>query len=252
LVAEGYDPLHAAYIAAQNLASLFAETFSQFDEMAPYCEIAGTAQEEYLPEGKPAGPLTHSCFTTWAFFDLRFGADQETVGSCILDLSSLGSLLGIEPRLVQAIRAFQQSRMGIYEHMGARGARCMLKELLTGKKFVCYPASGYKGKRGELWYVRLLPPLDASTGYHVVFTTPYVLLYDTTELWTAYLKKAIVETGVWDPRDGLHDFMKYGRGPDFWHRYIRRAYVRHEFQAVFLASLPEAAKDLPRWHFMKV
>src|SRR5262249_33698907 len=32
---EGYDPLHAAYIAAQNLLAVFAESVSTFDEFGP-------------------------------------------------------------------------------------------------------------------------------------------------------------------------------------------------------------------------
>jgi hypothetical protein len=47
LVRSGHDPLHAAYIAAQNFTSFFAEAVSQFREFDPYCEIVGTAEVEY-------------------------------------------------------------------------------------------------------------------------------------------------------------------------------------------------------------
>ena len=48
---EGYDPLHAAYIAAQNLLSFFAESVSTFDEFAAYCDIVGAAEDAYMPGG---------------------------------------------------------------------------------------------------------------------------------------------------------------------------------------------------------
>src|ERR1035441_4358626 len=107
LVRSGHDPLHAAFVAAQNFTSFFAEAVSQFSEFDPYCEIVGPAQDEYMPGGPPMSPLTMSYFTTWAFFDVRFGPDQETIGSCLLDLADL---LGMDPFMAETIRRFQDSR----------------------------------------------------------------------------------------------------------------------------------------------
>src|SRR5690242_4388118 len=70
-VRSGHDPLHAAYVAAQNFTSFFAERVSQPPEFGPYGEVVGPAQDEYLPAGPPMSPLTPSYFTTWAFFDVR-------------------------------------------------------------------------------------------------------------------------------------------------------------------------------------
>src|ERR1700730_9912715 len=89
LVRSGHDPLHAAYIAAQNFTSFFAEAVSQFPEFDPYCQIVGPAEEEYKPDSPPLSPLTRSYFTAWAFFDVRFGPDRETIGTCLLDLAEL-------------------------------------------------------------------------------------------------------------------------------------------------------------------
>src|SRR5438132_1475275 len=50
---EGYDPLHAAYIAAQNLLSFFAESVSTFEEFDAYCDIVGAAEDAYMPGGLP-------------------------------------------------------------------------------------------------------------------------------------------------------------------------------------------------------
>jgi hypothetical protein len=60
LVRSGHDPLHAAYVAAQNFTSFFAESVSQFPEFAPYRRVVGPAQDEYLPSGPPMSPLTLS------------------------------------------------------------------------------------------------------------------------------------------------------------------------------------------------
>src|ERR1044071_9711491 len=60
LVRSGHDPLHAAYVAAQNFTSFFAEAVSPFPEFDPYCQIVGPAEEEYMPSSPPLSPLTMS------------------------------------------------------------------------------------------------------------------------------------------------------------------------------------------------
>ncbi len=55
-------------------------------------------------------PLTACYFTTWAFFDVQFGKDNETLGSCILDV---GKELKLSPDMVEVIGLFQDSRMDV-------------------------------------------------------------------------------------------------------------------------------------------
>src|ERR1019366_608000 len=97
------DPLHAAYVAAQNFTSFFMEEVTQFPEFDAYWEIYGPAQKEYMPQGPPISPLTKSYFTSWAFFDVRFGRDGETIGTCLLDVADL---LGMDPFMAETIRQF--------------------------------------------------------------------------------------------------------------------------------------------------
>src|SRR3954454_11380419 len=200
LVRSGHDPLHAAYVAAQNFTSSFAEAVSQFPEFDPYAQVIGPAQDEYMPSSPPMSPLTMSYFTTWAFFDVRFGPDGETIGTCLL---AVADLLEMDPLLAETVRRFQGSRMGVYEQCGGEDARCRLKELVTQDEFTCHVASGYRGNPGELWYVRLCPPLLDVADYHVAVTTPYVLMATKAE-WTAYLKKSLLGWGAGDTEEALH------------------------------------------------
>jgi len=245
LLRSGHDPLHAAYVSAQNFTSLFAEAVSQFPEFAPYCQIVGDAEEEYMPGSPPMSPLTSSYFTTWAFFDVRFGPDHETIGTCLLDVADA---LEMPPVLAETVRRFQGSRMGIYQWCGADGRRARLKELVTGDEFQCHVPAGYTGRPGELWYVRLCPPLPL-LDYHVAFTTPYVLIGFGGADWTAYLNKSLLGTS--DPRKALHQFLKFGRAarsrkPDeSWSEFIFEAYHHHQPDAIFLAGLPDVKGSLP-------
>jgi hypothetical protein len=146
------DPLHAVHVAAQNVTSVFAERVSQLAEFDSYYQLAIRAEDEYMPGGPPMSPLTMSYFTTWAFFDLRFGPDGETIGTCLLEVASP---LGLSEEVTQVIRLMSETRMGIYEHCGIEGGRCLLRELITDDEFDCYVPAGYPGKTGELWFVRL-------------------------------------------------------------------------------------------------
>jgi hypothetical protein len=139
--------------------------------------------------------------------------------------------------------------MGVYEHVGVEDGRCRLRELVTDKECPCHIASGYKGKPGELWYVRLCPPLLNLVDYHVAFTTPYVLIGTTKADWTAYLKKNLL--GSAETEGSLHDFMKFGkaaksrRADESWNEFVFQAYHHHQDDAIFLAGLPDVKGSRP-------
>jgi hypothetical protein len=235
------DPLHAVHVAIQNVTSVFAERVSQFPEFEPYYRAALHAEDTYMPGGPPMSPLTMSYFTTWAFFDLRFGPDGETIGTCLLDVADP---LGLGEDVAEAVRLTSGARMGIYEHAGIKGGRCLLRELITDDEFECYVPAGYPGKAGELWFVRLCPPVG-TVDYHVSFTTPYVLTGFGKADWTAYLSKSLIGLTAPEKRRRLHELLKYGREPDFWNEFVFKAYHHHRPNAIFLAGLPDVPGSLP-------
>jgi hypothetical protein len=238
---EELDPLHAVYVAVQNVTSLFAERVSGFPEFKPYYELASKAEEEYMPGGPPMSPLTGSYFTAWAFFDLRFGPDDETIGTCLTDV---GEFLGLGSEVVDSVRLMSETRMGIYEHVGFSGGRCRLRELITEDEFECYVPAGYPGRQGELWYVRLCPPIRPAD-YYVALTTPYVLTGFGKADWTAYLSKSLIGLTAPEKRRRLHELLKYGREPNQWNEFVFLAYHHHQFDAIFLTGLPDVRGSLP-------
>jgi hypothetical protein len=238
---ETLDPLHAVYAAVQNVASFFAERVSVLPEFTPYYDVVFHAEDTYMPKGPPWSPLTVSYFTKWAFFDLRFGPDNETIGTCLLDAAEP---IGLEPDITEAIRRSSESRMGIYEHAGVTGGRCRLRELITNDEFECHSPAGYTGRARELWFVRACPPIDP-VSYHVAVTTPYILTGFGKADWTAYLNKSLIGLTAPEKRRRLHEFLKYGRAPDHWSEFIFQAYHHHRPDAIFLAGLPDVPGSLP-------
>jgi hypothetical protein len=238
---EPLDPLHAVYAAVQNFSSVFAERVSVLPEFDAYYRVVLDAQETYMPGGPPMSPLTGSYFTTWAFYDLRFGPDDETIGTCLLDV---GDRLGLGPDGTEAIRLMSETRMGVYEHAGLKGGRCLLRELITDDEFECFCPAGYLGSPGELWFVRLCSPIDPA-GYHVAITTPYILRGFGKADWTAYLSKSLIGLTAPEKRRRLHEVLKYGREPNFWSEFIFKAYFNHRPDAIFLTGLPEVPRSMP-------
>lgn len=240
LIEEGYDPQHIVYIGVQNLAALFAESVSALDEFESFSRIVERAEEEYMPMGPPMSPITSSFFWTWALFDLRFGADQETIGSCLFELMSS---MEAPSEMLTALKNYSNSRMGIYEHCGMRGDKVRLRELITGKEKLCHSGSRYAGRKRELWFVRLTPPLDKQFDYHIAITTPYVLTNASAQDWTAFLNKQLM--GANDKRASLHDLLKYGSTNVDWMEFVFQAFHHDQCEAIFLAGLPDVAASLP-------
>ena len=135
---------------------------------------------------------------------------------------------------------------GTYEHRRTEGGHVWLRELITDRDFLCYCTSGYRGKVGELWYVRLFPPLEPElASYQIVFTTPYVLTGQTKDDWTAYLKRSMVGMRTATGADSLHQLLKFGLGKNYWNEFVFLAYHHHQADAIFLSGIPDLRATLP-------
>ena len=243
LIKDGLNPIHAVYAYIQQISSHFAEGVSQLPEMKSYAKLAGDAQEEYMPLGPPMSPLTGSYFTCWAFYDLRFGKDGDTIGQCQIDANDIFLLNSDQ---LEALKKLSESRMGIYEHVGTEGGLVNLRELITGNEFPCLSTSGYQGRSGELWYVRRLPPpLPELATFHVLFTTPYILIESTKHDWTQFLKRTLLKVEGQDEPDRLHQLLKFGLGRNYWNEFVFKAYQGHQGNAIFLTGIPDLKATLP-------
>jgi hypothetical protein len=246
LIQDGLDPLHAAYVIMQNLTSVFAEQASVLPELKAYYDVVEPAEEEYMPSGPPMSPLTGSYFTCWAFFDCQFGPDRETIGTCFLEAASQ---MNGSADMMEVLKCMQNSRMGIYEHLGIQAGRVLLQDIITQENYSCYVPSGYWGEKGQCWLVRLLPPFLKQFGYHIVFTTPYVLIGESKEDWVACIRRTML--GAENQVGSYSEFMKYGLDIHYWNEYIFQAYHHHQRDAIFLKGLPDVVESLPHGDLRK-
>ena len=146
--------------------------------------------------------------------------------------------------LIRLMGLMQHSRMGIYVHESAEGDSVVLREIVTNAVCRAIVPSGYRGRRGELWYVRVLPP-PLSGSEHVVFTTPYVLLKPGEREWQAYFRRALPDGTLEERIASYERHMKYGPARDYWTEFVFEAYVSHRTEVIFLAGLPDVAESRP-------
>jgi len=242
LFQDGIDPIHAPYVAMQHVTSYFAEGVSELPEMKKYAKLVQQAEDGYMPSGPPTSPLTNSYFTSWAFFDLQFDG-RDTLASCMIEVKDM---LGLNSEMCQVVELMSTSRMGIYEHVGVKGRYVRLRELITEDEFVCLCPAGYKGRKGELWYVRRLPSvIPGVADYHILFTTPYILVKTKKDDWMQFLRRTMLKVEGADDREKLHRLLKYGLSHNYWNEFVFQAYHHHQFDAIFLAGIPDLKGTLP-------
>ncbi|MFT4623626.1 MAG: hypothetical protein ACI8PZ_002282 [Myxococcota bacterium] len=235
------DPSHGWYVRAQQQLSILVEQTGAMRETLSLTDPINDAEDEYMPVGPPMSPLTRSYFFYWSTCDLSPNGDGETLASATLDLVRE---VGIDPHLLRAMETLESSRMGLWEHRGFDGRRVRLRELVTGEERRCHVASGYRGRPGEMWFVRVLPPpiegLDA-----VVITTPYLLVRTERADWLAYLDRALAAFPT-DRRGQVYPIlMKYGDNPRYWPEYVFEAYVDHAPDVVYLTGFPDIEASRP-------
>jgi hypothetical protein len=188
-------------------------------------------------------PLTGSYFWMWALYDLRIGTSNDTLSSCQI---AANDIIQLDENQLSVLKKLDRSRMGIYEHLGKDGPYIRFKELITDKQFLCHCTSGYVGKKGELWYVRVVPPLDSDLGdYWITMTTPYVLIDFGKSDWIAFLKRTTLHCDGSSDQARLRKLLKYGLDTHYWNEFVFKAYHHHQQDAVFLTGILDMEATLP-------
>ena len=243
----GHDPLHAVYIHTQNLLSILVEALQAISEpaLSRFFNTAEAADDAYVPSSPPMSPLTKSYFNCWLLFDITAGLNKETLTTIIIDLANQ---LGIHKAMIEVMQTMQDSRMGIYEFMGRQGDKILLRELMGNEVIACICPAGYQGThQGELWFVRILPPVLAPFDYSVIFITPYVLLSPDKNSWEAYLNRTISDKKTKTTANSLENLMKQGLSDNYWNEYIFQAYVNHQPDVIYLKGLPDVSTSRPHY-----
>lgn len=121
--------------------------------------------------------------------------------------------------------------------------RLKLWDVVAQKEHSCWNSSGYSGEIGEVWYVRLLPPIPDRSDCWVTLNTPYVFREGGRRPWEEFFKRAISSAD--GPKSGLRDFLKQGKFLGYWLEFVFQAYFNHTGNAIFVAGVPDRPHSLP-------
>lgn len=232
---EGYDPLHAVYLYVQNFLSVLIEGGLELPEFQEWVKFYASLEEIYMPAGPPMSPLSRSYFFCWSSFDLAYGQHQETITQCLIKmLWELGS----PEELVEILEIMQKSRMGFYVHEGMQGEYIQLRELKSNRQCLCHSSSGYQGRGGEIWYIRLMPPLVDGCDYHVAFTTPYVIRNVTESSLVELIDRMIPKMAKRGYPADYDAFMKWGPALKYWNEYLVMGYSNFAHDVIYLTGYP--------------
>lgn len=236
------DPAHAVYVYAQNVMSVLSEQITGFREMNRFVALIAEAEDTYMPSGPPMSPLTASYFTCWAFFDACVGIGKETIGSVAI---AVASALEMNGELLGVMRVMERSRMGVYVHQGVDQGTVLLREMVTGRSLRAISPAGYLGQKGEVWYVRVLPPPFPGPTEHVVFTTPYVLLNTSEYEWQGYFRRILPDAPQEARSEAYEQHMKFGPSRRYWNEFLLDAYLNFRTEVIYLAGVPDIPESLP-------
>lgn len=243
LIDKGHDPIHAIYTNTLNLISIFQEQVTTLPPLHSVHDFISKWLDLYMPGLPPMSPITNSFFTCWVMFDVTFGVDKETVGTYFLALTDK---LQLHPVQIEAAKNLEQSRMGIYKVLQTKGQFFQLRELITDKLCSAFICSGYRGKIGDLIYLRLVPPLSNTADYFVGLTTPYLLAEHSENAWLEYFKRQDIIPNTVGVETRLHRHMKYGVNPTYWSEYVFYGYSNAAAGVIMLSGYPDQPETQPQ------
>lgn len=238
----GSDPSHKVYSLIQNLMSYFAEELSIHNEFTEYYEKVEVVENEYSPSFPPESPLSGSYFTYWAFCDMKFGRNKETINTILTDI---GLEFNFDKLIMKGLLNLNLTCMRFYRHLGFENDLIVLKDILTDRTFRCLCISNYKGEKNEIWYIRIAPNLDNVYDYSITLTTPYIIINYSENAWLNFFKRQGIEKKEIDYEKRYSDFMKDNSDYKYWHNYIMDGYVNYRPNCIYLTGIPDIKGSKP-------
>ena len=227
-------PGFTSYLLTLQSMALFSEVMRYHPLLSQLNALFTEAEGRYGFEAEDS-IINPAYINMWEFFDARYGKEEETLGKLYLELIDQ-----IKPPefMAKCVSACCSSRMGIYEHMGKKGQLTVLQDLATGASYPTINPNGYAGRKGEIWYVRLLPTTNEE--FYFAITTPYIVKRTTRDSWREFFVKAGVKVGSMQAESGAKKLMKYPEEPFYWFDYINEANVGViDDRALALQGLPK-------------
>jgi hypothetical protein len=167
-------------------------------------------------------------FNFWSYFDAQIGNSGETLATLVRETAMNDeNELGLD-----ILNVGIESRMGLYVHEGHNEHGIKLRELVTGQEATIVNVGPYQGEQGQVWFIRILPPLENPI-LHTLVTMPYIF-----EAGNRPAVEQFVQAISKGKAENYAQFMKYGPSPSFWLDYLHSADRNIDSQGVVFLSAP--------------
>ena len=234
------DPNFHAYAATLNVAGTFATQALDLLELTAFNNKLADLQESYMPGYPPLSPVTTSLFQAWMILDGTDSATSLSIGQLFADYAATDNSMA---DLREALDVLNASYCSFYEvtHVGENWIK--MWDIPGRKEIFGWNSSGYSGQVGEVWYVRVLPPILSQSDCWVTLNTPYVFRKGGRRPWEEFFER------VMKLADGSNsvpqNYLKYGKFLGYWLEFVFQAYCSHNDNAIFVAGFPDKPDSLP-------
>lgn len=234
------DPSFHAYAAAINVANEFAGQVLELRDLIQFNNQLCDIQEGYTPGYPPMSPVTSAFFAGWVVLDARDESSGMTLGDLLVHyLHHRGELDCVQ----RAMAALNPSVCSFYEVTDVHTGGLTLWDIANKRELQCWCSSGYAGRKGEIWYVRVLPPADQGLTRSVTMNTPYVLTNSFRLIWEEFFQRHSGSGTA--PGGSLNDYLKNGKWLGYWLEFIFQAYASHTGNMIQIIGVPDDSASLP-------
>jgi hypothetical protein len=234
------DPSFHAYAAAVNTVSEFATQALDFPELIPFNNQLAEIQEEHMPSYPPMSPITSAFFASWMVLDARDSFTKMTLGELfVYYLQHVNKLNYVR----EAMATLNASFCSFYEVMEVDTHGVTLWDIAGKLEHQCWCSSGYPGLRGEIWYIRVVPPFIEGTVRSVTMGTPYVFRDSSRSMWEKFFQRYLA-SGNGSGRS-LGDYLKHGKSLGYWLEFVFQAFMGYAGNMIQVTGVPDDPASLP-------
>lgn len=206
----------------------------EHNAMDDFASVINKAYKKYSAkqQSKYVSPVIISL---WALYDAQTKNQNGNFARLLLELREDFSL---DQDIIQIIKLSSPTYPMLYQQIGIENESILLRDIITNRVYSTFHAD-YKGKLGEIWYTRLLAPLDYNDPY-VILSPPHVLKNHSEEDCIAFFESHGISKRDPHVKIKLENFMKYGPSCYYWLDYLLEAFeIEIPSQYIYLNSLPK-------------
>lgn len=232
---EELDPSFLLYMNMIECLLIISTIVRKNPRLDSFNNFVSEAEKKYTP-GSWQSCVTESFFNMWLLFDIPIEDNSCLAELCLKVANTINP---IKSNLQSLIEKGISSRVGLYEVLSRDEHQVYFKEMITGKEIQAICPTGYMGQPGELWLVRLFPPVD-SHGNSIVVTTPYCICNTDQEDWADYFAEKGIRCEMLQPCETMSHFMKQMSEKGFWLNYIHSTPPTLETnECIHLSGIPK-------------